>query len=245
MLKGLYTSAMSLAFLQTRQEVSANNLANVGTAGFKKEQVIARSFPEMLVYRLNDPVAGGDRPPYVGKMSLGVRLDCAVTDYGPGKYEQTEDQCQLAIKGDGYFVVNTPAGERYTRCGQFNLTPEGVLATTDGYPVMGEKGEISVKGGQFTVSAQGDVLCEGKITDRLRVVAVKNMAKEGSSLFRGEDPQEVKAEIMQGFLEGSNADPITEMMNMIEVMRAYETNLKVIQTHDAALEKAVNEIARV
>jgi len=244
-LKGLYASAMGMAVLQARQEVSANNLANIVTAGYKKDQIIARSFPDMLVYRLNDPVADRDKPPYVGKISLGVRLDEAVTDYGPGKYEQTGDQCQLAIKGEGYFVVNTPAGERYTRCGEFNLTPEGVLTTTDGYPVMGQNGEIVITGGQFAVSGQGDVLCDGKLIDRLRIVSASGMVKEGSSLFRGEDPQEVEAEVLQGFLEGSNADPIAEMINMIEVMRAYETNMKVIQTHDAALEKAVNEIARV
>lgn len=247
MLKGLYTSAMSLAFLTKQQEVSSNNLANSDTPGYKKEVALARSFPDMLLYRLNDPVAQRGKAPYVGKISMGVQLSDVVTSYNNGTIQQTGNPLQLALMGEGYFTVNTPQGERFTRNGEFNISPEGLLVTSDGYTVMGESGEIAITAGEFSVDDQGRIVSGGKMVDKLRIVTfTENPVKEGSTLFRGDNPEEMEApSVAQGFIESSNALAIEEMMNMINITRAYESNQKVMQTQDATLEKAVNEIARL
>lgn len=247
MLKGIYTSALGMAVLTKRQEASANNLANVNTSGYKKETVVARSFPEMLIYRLHDPAVQGQKPPFVGNLSMGLSIDDIVTDYTAGFYKETGNPLELAIMGEGYFVVDTPQGERYTRNGVFNLSPEGRLVTIDGYPVQGQNGEILVEKGDFSVDESGRVFLNGKLVDKLRIVSFPApLAKEGSSLFRGEEPVEVEnPKIAQGFVEESNVNAIEEMVNMINLMRAYEANQKVIQTEDSTLEKAVNEVGRI
>lgn len=247
MLKGLYTTAMSLAFLNVQHEVTANNLANCDTPGYKKETALAQSFPEMLIYRLHDPAAAGDKPPYVGALAMGVRLSDVVTDYGMGRQEQTDNPLQLALLSEGYFVVNTPQGERYTRNGQFGLRPDGIVVTSDGYPLLGQDGEIMVEGGEFTVDDLGRVFCSGQEVDRLRVVTFQEPpVKEGSSLFRGDYPEDLaNPQVYQGMIEGSNTLALEEMVKMINVSRAYEANQKVMNTHDSTLEKAVNEIARL
>lgn len=247
MLKGLYTSAMSLAFLTKQQEVSANNLANSDTPGYKKEIALARSFPDMLLYRLQDPAVRQDKPLYVGKISMGVQLSDIVADYGSGSVQQTGNPLQFALMDEGYFTVNTPRGERYTRNGEFNISQEGRLVTSDGYTLIGENGEIILTSGEFTLDDQGRIVSGGGVIDKLRIVKfAQDPIKEGSSLFFGENPETVEnPRIEQGFIESSNAQAIEEMMNMINITRAYESNQKIMQTQDAVLDKAVNEIGRL
>ncbi len=247
MLKGLYTSALSLAVLDKRQEVAANNLANSNTTGYKKETVVSGSFPDMLLYRLDDPPVTGNLPPVVGKLAMGVQLTDIATDFSKGTQIPTGNPLQYAMNGEGYFTVITPAGERYTRNGEFNLTPEGVLSTADGFPVLGKNGEIIVTEGEISVDSSGTVFAGGKEIDSLRIVTISGpSSKEGASLFSAENPEEMEnPNIIQGSIEQSNADSITEMVNMIEIMRAYEANQKILQTQDSTLDKAVNDIGRV
>lgn len=246
MLKGLYTAALGLAVVNRQQEASANNLSNANTVGYKREDVMLRSFPAMLIRRLHDPAAG-DKPPVVGDLSMGVQISALVTDYSRGNIRDTQNPYHLALPGEGYFTVNTPQGERYTRNGDFRLSPEGLLVTTDGYPVLGQNGEITLTNGDFNVDHLGRIFGDGREIDRLRISIFDTpVIKEGSSLFRGEEPQELEVpQIAQGFLEDSNADAIGEMVNMINIMRAYEANQKVIQTQDATLDKTVNDIGRL
>lgn len=245
MLRGLYTSALGLSLLNRRQEVSSNNLANANTIGYKKETVIAQSFPEMLLYRLKDPSA--PQAPAIGHLTTGVRLIETVTDYSPGIHRNTENPLGFALKGEGYFAVATPQGERYTRNGAFQLDTEGRLVTADGYPVMGINGEITLPAGSVAIDEGGGLSVDGRRIDTLRVVTFNEPpTKEGSSLFRGEDPVDVETPyVVQGMVEESNAGSLEEMVNMISLMRAYESNQKLIQIQDSALEKAVNEVGRV
>lgn len=246
MLKGLYTSALGLAVLEKRQEVGANNLVNSNTVGYKKETVIAGAFPNMLVRRLNDPAVPNEAP-LVGNLSMGVRLAGIVTDYSRGVLRESSNPMEIALAGEGYFVVATPMGERYTRSGEFKVDTEGKLVTSDGYPILGQSGEITIDGGDIKISEEGLVFSSGKEVDRLRVVTFNTaLIKEGSALFRGQDPQDVEhPSVVQGFVEESNAVAIEEMIGMITVMRAYESNQKLIQIQDSTLEKAVNEVGRV
>lgn len=245
MIRGLYTSALGLSLLNMRQEISSNNLANVNSIGYKKESVISESFPQMLLYRLKDPSA--PEAPVVGRLGTGVRVVDIPTDYSPGLLRNTDNPLEFAIKDEGYFVINTPQGERYTRNGSFQLDTEGRLVTSDGYPVMGLSGEIELPDTEISIEEGGTITYDGRIIDTLRIVTFnESPVKEGASLFRGDEPADVLGpQIMQGMVEDSNARSIEEMVNMISLLRAYESNQKMIQTQDSTLEKAVNEVGRV
>lgn len=245
MLRGLYTSALGLSLLNKRQEISANNLANVNTIGYKKEMVIAETFPQILLYRLKDSSA--PQAPLVGHLGTGVRAVEVPTDYSSGILRNTENPLEFALKSEGYFVVNTPQGERYTRNGSFQLDTEGRLVTSDGYPVLGESGEIILPGNSISIDEGATISAEGRRIDRLRVVIFNEPpAKEGSSLFRGEEPVDMPEPlILQNMVEESNAKSIEEMVNMVNIMRAYESNQKIIQAQDSTLDKAVNEVGRL
>lgn len=247
MIKGLYTSALGLSVLTKQQEVTANNLANAQTAGYKKDVLVAESFPEMLLHRLNAPEDAGETPPQVGPLSLGVKIKDVYTDHSAGVRRTAENPLALALTGEGYFTVNTPQGERYTRNGEFTLDAQERIVSTDGYPLMGEKGEIIVRGSDVQVDPQGRVYSGGVELDRLKIVHFSTpLTKEGSSLFQGENPQGVANPVIsQGAVEESNVQPLTEMVNMITIMRAYEANQKVIQSIDATLDKAVNDVGRL
>lgn len=244
MLRGLYTSALGLMTASKNQEVTANNLANAASPGYKKDRLVTQSFADILLYRLHDPLE--DKPARVGFLSKGVRVSEVVTDYSRGVLSARDNPYSLAVKGEGYFVINTPQGERYTKSGDFTVSSEGLLVTADGWPVAGQRGEIRVSG-DFYINDNGVVFQNGEEADRLRVVEFNTpLAKEGASLFYGENPQDLlNPVISQNLIEESNVNSIEEMVRLLEVIRSYEANQKAVQTQDSTLDKAVNEIGRL
>lgn len=247
MIRGLYTSALGLSVSNKQQEITSNNLANAQTAGYKKDVLVAESFPEMLMYRLNAPEDYGKIPPQVGSVSLGVNIDQIYIDQSAGTRKSSDNPLAMSLSGEGYFTVNAPQGERYTRNGEFSLDAQGRLVTTAGYPVMGSKGEIIISGTDVQVDDQGQIYSDGALVDGLKIVDFSTpLSKEGETLFYGENPQAVANPlVVQGTIEESNVEPLTEMVNMITIMRAYEANQKVIQAIDSTLDKAVNEVGRI
>ncbi|MGI6145106.1 MAG: flagellar hook-basal body complex protein [Clostridia bacterium] len=247
MIRGLYTSALGLSVLNKQQEITSNNLANAQTAGYKKDVLVAESFPEMLLYRLNAPEDYGKTPPQVGSVSLGVNINQVYIDQSAGTRRSSDNPLAMSIAGEGYFTVNTPHGERYTRNGEFSMDAQGRLVTTAGYPVMGIKGEIFISGSDIQVDDQGQIYSNGTVVDRLKIVNFSTpLSKEGDTLFYGENPQIMDNPlVVHGTIEASNVQPLTEMVNMITIMRAYEANQKVIHAIDSTLDKAVNEVGRI
>jgi flagellar basal-body rod protein FlgF len=246
MIRGLYTSALGLSVLTKEQEITTNNLANSQTAGYKQDVLVAEAFPEMLFHRLRDPLEAGQEPPFVGQAPLGVRINSVYTDVSIGVQRQVENPLSFAVR-EGYFTVQTPRGERYTRKGDFSLDSEGRLVSGEGYPVLGEQGEIFLPQGSVEVDAQGRLYSEGVEIDRLRIVNPgTTWEKEAASLFRGENSQRVEEpQVRQGVIEESNVDPLRAMVDLITTLRAYEANQKVIQAIDTTLDKAVNEVGRL
>lgn len=248
MIKGLYTSALGLSVLNKQQEITSNNLANAQTVGYKKDVLVAESFPEMLHYRLNAPEDYGKTPPQVGSLSLGVNISEVFIDQSAGTRKTSENPLAMSLAGEGFFTVSTPNGERYTRNGDFTTDAQGRLVTTAGYPLIGEKGEIVLDGTGIQVDQQGRIYnSDGVAVDRLKIVDFSTpLSKEGDTLFVGENPQTVaEPKVVQGTIEQSNVQILTEMVNMITIMRSYEANQKVIQSIDTSLDKAVNEVGRV
>ncbi len=191
--------------------------------------------------------------PVIGTMSGGSRLLRTAVDFTEGALQETNNPLDLAILGRGFFVVNTPNGVRYTRDGNFKINAEGTLLTADGYEVQGVNGKITLPKYKVGVNQYGELAVDGKVIDKLKMVnpeKIELLTKEGDNLYayKGEEEslEEAKdVEIRQGFLEGSNVDPVKEMVKMIETNRAYESAQRVVRSYDETMGKTVNEVGRL
>ncbi|MDR3600685.1 MAG: flagellar basal-body rod protein FlgF [Desulfosporosinus sp.] len=247
MIRGLYTSATGMLAAQTRSEVIGDNVANVKTPGYKEEQASNISFPAQMIERVGGNQASEVVP--IGGMGTGVGVDRAARSNVQGSIQTTDVKTDLALTSPGYFVVQTPGGERYTRNGQFQTDSNGMLQTSDGNAVLGVKGPIGPLSSDFSVKADGTVMDKGQSLDRLRVVDIPANAlqREGQSLYSSSQPVQASAtaQVLQGSIEASNVDISGQMVQMMTVMKAYEANQKVIQTEDSMLDKAVNEVGKI
>ena len=191
MIRGLYTGASGMLAEMARTDVISNNMANVNTTAFKKDRTIFRAFPEMNIHRIHDPVPAGldkvvDPRPFIGMMGTGVMLDEVNTDFNQGHLITTSNPLDLAIRGEGFFQVQTPEGIRYTRDGSFSLSSNGYLVTKEGYYVLGENGPLQLlQTGDITISQQGEVFVNDEYIDRLNIVTfadLNQLQKQGDNL---------------------------------------------------------------
>jgi flagellar basal-body rod protein FlgG len=269
MINGLYTSASGMNAELTKQETIANNIANVNTAGYKKDQALFSAFPTVLVHRINDrlqafpPVSipkvfvESQPAPLLGELGHGTSLDGIVTDYSNGSYVRTDGKLDLAIEGNAFFTLELKDGNRgYTRAGSFTLNEEGKLSTPAGDLVLGSRNApIEIHGKDVLVDAKGRVLVDGAEVDHLMLTSFEksnDLVKRGESVYLSADeqglstePSKMNAVVRQGYVEQANVTVIKEMVDMISVLRAYEANQKAIQEQDATLNQAVNEVGKV
>jgi flagellar basal-body rod protein FlgG len=163
-----------------RLDTIANNLANVDLNGYKRDTVINKAFPEMLIRRMNDdgmfvfPLGSIDTTPIVGKLGTGVELNEVFTVFTQGSLKQTENPFDLALEGEGFLSVLLPDGERYTRNGSFLLNDEGYLVTKHGEFVLGENGPIKVKKNNFVIDQDGVIYQNATFSgDERRLVSLE------------------------------------------------------------------------
>lgn len=253
---GLYIAASGMDSTVTRENVIANNLANLSTVGFKQNRAVDIAFPTYMIARLHDQkmkVMDGsvELRPNIGFMGGGVVPQEVATDYSQGARLETKGPLDFALTGPGFFSVLSPEGKTYlTRAGSFSLDSNGRLVTSDGLPVLGHNGEIYIDGSQVTADEEGNISVDGKALDQLLIVKVQNenqLFKVGHSLFEATPQTKIDMapdgiQVQQGFLEQSNVNSITEMVNMIEVQRSYEQNAKVISMYDQILGEASSQI---
>jgi flagellar basal-body rod protein FlgG len=216
MIRGWYTGASGMRAQQWRLDAVANNLANVTTDGYKKDVAAFKAFPEMLIRRQDDdgvyqhPFGSADAAPIVGKMGTGVELTELYTCFDQGAPRETSSDFDVFLDGKGFFCIETPWGERYTRNGSFQLGKEGILETKEGYPVLGEDGPIHVKANNFQIDKDGNIWINAAIDDDPNVMVSKQnnvwedtqlldtlklvefdldryLEKQGSSLYRESD----------------------------------------------------------
>lgn len=251
MVRGLYTAYTGLMNQQYRLDTITNNLANSATTGYKKEGATAQAFDEMFAIKVRD---GSEDyiDKRIGKMSLGVKIGENYTDYTQGNLRQTENTFDVAIAGDGFFEISFTnkadvQSYKYTRDGSFTLTREGFLVTKDGDFVQGQNGNIQISTtAEVVIDEQGNIIENGEITDRLKVVDFEDynyLKKYGENMYdkvEGYTEKEADYGIEQGYLEMSNSNVISEMVEMITITRAFETNQKFVQAADETLEKDVN-----
>jgi flagellar basal-body rod protein FlgG len=250
MIRGIYAAGSGMLAETTRTDVIANNLANVNTAGYKKDIAVCKDFRSMLIQRIND----GPNRPTIGSLGVGSVVDEVATIHTTGGVRPTGNKYDLAIEGNGYFVIETPAGERYTRNGSFTRSSQGELVTQDGYRVLGQGGAIQMGDPESKVyiAEDGRVFVDNAETNTLRVAVFadeKQLVKEGASLFApgaGQQAEEAEAiTVRDGYIENSNVNAVAEMVNLITAYRAYEINGKAVHAHDQMLDKAVNQVGQV
>lgn len=253
----IYTLLSAMKGQQRQMDAVSNNLANVNTAGYKGDQVLFREvFTRMAGQDLESEEEKFAHNELISPLTRGTTSFVSPDHVSPsmtkGTFKQTSNPFDVAIKSDGYFVVETPYGTRYTRNGKFMRDQEGYLITAAGDRVQGRKGDIPVKGDVFTVGDDGSVLVDSVDIDNLLVVTFEEetrLTKLGNSYWA---PSSVKqqpkvleaADLRQGVLEGSNVDSIQEMVKMINVNRSYESAQKLMRSMDDVDEQVIS-IARV
>jgi flagellar basal-body rod protein FlgF/flagellar basal-body rod protein FlgG len=237
--------------LERQMDVVANNVANINTTGFKADKSL---FQEYLM-----PVAREDN--FVGRdRSVSFVQDRAsYHDFSSGPLEQTKNPLDVAVDGNAFLVVQTPAGERYTRDGGLQINPQGQLVTANGNAVLGTGGPIVFQptDHDISISPDGGVsVLEGtsktdSLRGKLRLVSfaqAQSLLKEGSNLYSagGAAAQPVTTSaVRQGYIEKSNVNSVLEMSRMIEVTRAYTQIATMLQTQSDLHKSAIEKLADV
>jgi len=223
---GVGPAVRALGYWERRQEVAANNLANVSTPGFKGQRVFATLL-----------VDGGP--------AAQVQDDLAA-----GGVTQTGRPLDVALETEGFLVVETPQGERYQRGGSFHLDETGAVVNEHGHPLLGTDGAIVVPPGEIVIRRDGTIEVGGERVARLRVDSPSQAPRrDGENLWLpvgpGQRLDESAVRVRQGHLEESNVEPVTAMVDMIGIQRAYQALQRTIQTQDGVLHTITSEIGRV
>ncbi len=258
MLRGLYSAASGMDTHMRRLAVEANNLANARTVGYKQDRVPAESF-ELLLRGSTDPLAPALDIPFpaplapelVGTVGSGIYPLEPLPDLSQGSLYETGEPLDLALVGPGFFAVQAPDGERYTRAGNFSVDGSGLLRTATGDLVLGEQGPIQVGAGDLSISPDGAIFVNGNAVARLRLVEfdVPALQKAGENYLVPLDPAAPRpatgTQVRQGYLESSNVDLSRTMVRLIEIQRAYELSARALQMQDQTLGEAINDVGRV
>ncbi len=252
-MSGMTSLVQAGGAIEHKMETVANNLANVNTVGFKGDQPsfreilsnVQRIVPESLEERFLSHEYLDD---YVGMDKSAVIVDEVGKNFEPGRMRYTGNDLDFAIANDGFFTIETPQGERFTRNGHFEIDSEGRIVTSEGFLVLGEKGAITVKNSPINVDESGQVHFDGQISDSFRLVRFRHqdeLQKLGSGFFapvNKDDLPKVSNDIQvkQGMLENSNVNSMLEMTRMISATRAYESVHKALSRIDRLDEKAIS-----
>jgi flagellar basal-body rod protein FlgF len=228
-LNGLDSAASALRYWERKQEVVANNLANVSTDGFKAQRVFAR-------------LLDGVRP-----------APETSSDLSTGTLRQTGNAMDVAVDGPGFFVVSTPNGERYIRGGTFHLDDKHRLVDTNGNLLLGEnKNEpLTLTDGPIEITKTGEVRQGGQVVDRLRMESAPkdvDLQRQGESLWTPPQTRQVLApegrNVKQGYIEASNVNSMTALVDMVAVQRAYASVQKAIIEMDRTNETVTTQLAK-
>ncbi|WP_375204305.1 flagellar hook-basal body complex protein [Hyphococcus sp.] len=237
MSNAVYTALSKQAGLMKEMNSIANNIANASTAGYRRDSFVFSEY----VQRLESQDQSLSQTNVAGRFF----------DATPGSLTRTGATFDVAIDGDGYFLVETPRGERLTRMGSFLVDAEGQLVTHDGNRVLGDGGSpVAIPAGanNITIAPDGTIAADGAPVGKIGVVTASptGLAREGNNLLRSdEDYQPVEfASVRQGFIEESNVNAVIEVSRLIEVQRAYELNQQLMQDEDERIKKTVEAMRR-
>lgn len=227
MFRGLYAAATALDAAQRAHEVTADNLANSSTPGYRQKGARFESLDRLLG---RDASATGD--------IVGTHLSATYTDFRPAALNMTGNPLDLALsEADQFFVVQGPNGPLYTRDGGFRMTPAGGVVTTLGYPLLGEGGPVALppNAASINVAPDGSVTADGAPAGRVRVVRIADPSRlttAGLTLFAAPAdlaPEPVVGRVRQGYREGSNVNPASAMVGMIASGRYYDAAQRALR----------------
>ncbi|MBO6575836.1 MAG: flagellar basal-body rod protein FlgF [Rhodothermales bacterium] len=239
MLLRLRNSVASMTAMSRAQERTANNLANAGTIGFKRN----RAFVEVLNEHIDS-----DGGPHSN------RAIHEYVDFSGGRMEHTGNRFDLAIDGEGFFVLSDAEGgqNRYTRAGRFSLDADGMLRSPTGLQVEGEDGPIQIPmdAGDVEVKSDGTIAVDGQQVGRVSVVTFEDLTvlerMSGSEFKVTEETEPVEAEVSlrQGYVELSNAEPLEAMTGMIKHLRVFEMQQRMLRSTDENLSQSIRQLGR-
>jgi len=226
---GMHRAISGCVVQQEKLTTASINMANANTVGYKPARLSLSSQNNI------------------------VQVDKNVVNFSEGGKQNTFNQLDLALEGEGFFVVQANQGVAYTRKGNFSLNAEGTMVTQEGLPVLGQNGTIRIQGNNFTISGDGTIQVDGTEIDKLRLADFPRpypFAGNSGTLFYPTTPnvQEQSAKgvvVRQGQLEFSNTNLMEEMTRLIEISNNYESCQKVMQTVDEMDQKIINETKRI
>lgn len=258
MLKGLYTAYTGMLNEQNRMDILTNNLANASTVGFKKEGATSQSFDSVLAVKIKDQSVGAKNVQRIGINHPGVKIGENYTDYTQGSFRITGNTYDLALSGQGFFAVEftNKTGETstlYTRAGQFTLNKDGYLVNENGdYVLDTQSKRIKLNTlAETAIASDGTIEQNGIPVAKIQVADFEDynyLEKYGETYYKpvqGAKLTQSDAEVKSGYLEMANVQVVSEMVNLISITRAYESNQKIIQTYDNTLEVAATQLGRV
>lgn len=240
MFQGFYDLTSNMITQNRNMNVISNNMTNVSTPGYKSDTVVQSTFRDEMIYRFDK----------YGRTPVGVssRVDTAaerVTDHSEGAMKETGRNLDLALAGNGFFVIQTQNGNVYTRNGSFNIDDQGYLRLDGVGRVMGTNGPIRLNTDDVVVDGQGNIRSNenGQYFGRLRLVDFANygqLTKITGGVFRANgQPQNADAVVRQKFVEDSNVSMIDEMTAMMTGQRALQSSAQVLKMYDQLIAKAV------
>ena len=226
--------------LQRQMDVVANNIANINTTGFKSEQLL---FQEFLM-----PVARDRDFPMLDQRLSYTEDWATIHDMSVGTIVQTGNPLDVALSGEGFLMVQTPGGERYTRSGNLQIDAAGQLVTVDGDPVLTDAGPIRFAAGEtdITIAPDGAIASSAGNRGKLRVVEFADpqaATREGMNLWAGGNAQPATStQVLQGSIEKSNVSGVSEVTEMIRIQRAYESIASLMSQQDDLRRSAVQRL---
>ena len=250
MIKGLYAAASAMLANLSRQNDITHNLANIDTPGFRQILSSLEDFRDTTVRTMPDqPLT--ERPTLIGQLGLGVENAATQSDFAQGPLESTGQPLDFAIMGAGFFRVNTPDGERYTRDGRFLRDAAGTLVTVDGYQVLNAAGAaMTVPDGTVAAAADGTLTVDGQAIGQLGLAAFTDPKVDltrdpaaGNLFVAANAPAgTTPGSVLQGHLEMSNVDAAQAMTQMVAVGRAYEAAQRLVQANDTLLGQSIQSL---
>jgi flagellar basal body rod protein FlgG len=220
--------------------VTGQNVANLQTLGYRRQISVVESAFESLATNSKN-LASSVVPPILK----------SATDWHAGSLQASNNPWHVALEGDGYFVLSTPAGEQVTRRGDFGLDASGKLVSREGFAVLGESGEIVPPSGAPTIDLDGSIRINGQVIDRLRRVAadVGALTPAGDSRYATSSQsaltEGVATTVRQGFVEGSNVAPTDELLRLMETMRHFDTTQHFVRGANDMLNNAISTLGKI
>lgn len=250
----MYSALFGALSNEMRLNISANNLANVNTTGYKRDQVAFQDVFARFAHDYNpDPRSDIREEKLLPRADLIAkpRLSMQQIDFTQGAVQYTGNTFDLAIQGPGFFRVRAGGGDYLTRNGAFMRGPDGTLMTDQGFQVLGQGGPIDIPVGKVvTVAGDGQISVDGAPVGNIDIVAVADtdtLEKYGDNLFRGQGGKaiqeaaldESRTQVVQGYLEKPNVEVVTEMVAMIETQRTFDAYQKVMSSSNDLDTRAV------